>query len=229
MRRLHIKLAFPYNWYNYRKIKVYDNEGYLISKIGNCEQKIIDISMKSEYVILKMDYFKSKIKLPQDKDDIYLISYLDFRDSFPVKYFDLFKRKCLTGRIVNNESFEDFNLDFYENASKQMKKSKPNLPNLLLGTLISLALIFFGTLQQQNKDDNALVIFIGVASLASLLLIYKQRKKLLNYDYKSRVIATGIAFLLAIFLLKGLNFYLLSIILIFSLVFLYFALKKVEV
>ncbi|TQD39319.1 hypothetical protein [Haloflavibacter putidus] len=229
MKHLHIKLVFPYNWYQYRKVKIYDDKDELITHLNHCEQKSINISSSTEFVILKLDYFKSKIKLPKENDNIYLISYLDFRDSFPIKYFDLFKRKCLTGKLVDKKSFDKFNLDFYEKAVKQMKKSKPNLPNLLLGTLISLALIFFGTTQQQNKDDNALVIFIGVASLVSLLLIYKQRKKLLSYDYKSRVIATGIAFLLAIFFLNGLDFYLLTIILIFSLVFLYFAIRKVEV
>lgn len=222
---LHIKLAFPYNWYQLRKVGVYDDKGHRLIRIGHCGQESLVIPNDTVHLVLKLDYFKSEIPVPKSNGDIFMIVYLDFRDSFPVKYFDVLRRRCLTGKFVDKDTFERFNLDFYTKAKKRMQKSKPDVPNLLLGALISLVLIFYPSFQQ-NSNYTEIILFIGVVSLISLFMIYIQREKLLLYDYKSRVIATGVAFLMATFLLQGAPFYITGTLLVFSITFLLSAVKK---
>lgn len=221
MKYLHIKLAFPYNWYQYRKVKLYDDNRNLITRIVNCEEKIITINDDIKEVTIKLDFFKSKIKLPNDHDEnIYLILYLDFRDSFFTKYIDTLKRECLTGKIVSKEKFTDFNLDFYSIAKNKVKEINPNIKHLLLGSLISISLIFTG-FKNVNDEYNQLVIFIGISSIVSIIIIYLQ-KQLKYYDYKSRMISTGIAFFLATALLNNsIAFYFSLTLIVLSLLFVY--------
>ena len=225
MQSLNIKLIFPYNWYQARMVKVYNEKGELITKVGYCEQQSVNIPENTESIILKLDYFKSEITIPKNEKELYLIIYLDFRDSFPVKYFDVLKRKSLTGVLVDKERFENFNLDFYEKAKNGMRKANPDVPNLYLGALISVFLIFSAIYQPSNNSTD-IVIFIGLVSLISLFMIFLQKGKIMVFDYKSRMIATGLAFLLGT-LLQPFIFYITGTLLIFSLVFLFNSIKRV--
>ncbi|MFD1284293.1 hypothetical protein ACFQ3R_05215 [Mesonia ostreae] len=221
MKYLNIKLAFPYNWYQYRRVKLYDNNRKLITRIINLEEKVITINDDVKEVTIKLDFFKSKIKLPTTSDEnVYLILYLNFRDSFFTKYIDTLKRECLTGKFVSKEEFNDFNLDFYSIAKDKARKVNPNIKHLLLGSLISSILIITG-FKDFSNGYYQLAIFIGIFSLVSMIIIYLQ-KQLMYYDYKSRMISTGLAFILATALLNNhIAFYFSCILIVLSLFFVY--------
>lgn len=216
MKELNLRLVFPYNWYHYRKVKVYDNNGNLITKIMHCEEQSVLIEEKTEYLVVRLDYFKTKINVPKE-EKLNLTLFLNFRDSFPIKYFDVLKRNCLTGKFVTTEEFQNFDVSFYNTSKNWIQKAKIDKPNLILGILISIGLIVMSIVEQANEYGD-LVCLIGLISLISLIMIYNEKKQLLLFDYKSRMIATSIAFLLGILFMNS-SFPINFVFLVFSFVF----------
>ena len=217
-RILNIKLLLPYNWGHFRKIGIYGNNGKLITKIMHGETLELAIDPSIKKVIVKLDIFRSEIVIPSNHKNLFLMLYMNFRDYFPFQYIDTLKRKCLTGKIVTAEEFEQFDLSFYQMSKEWILKSKIDKPNLILGLALSAALVVLSIVEQQNEYQD-LLFFISLVSFISLLMIVNEKEKLVAFDYKSRMIATGIAFLLASLLLIS-AFYIVLVFLLFSTVFL---------
>ncbi len=194
MKKLNLKLLLPYNWGHVRKIKVYDNKGHLLTKIMHGEEPEIDVPADSKEIVIKLDIFKSVIKVPEG-NNLHLILFLDFRDRFPHKYIDTLKRKCLTGKFVSEEEFENFNLSFYTHSFRWVKKADIDRPSLILGFFIAAGLLITSIIEQDNPYQN-IVFFISFVSIFSLLMIHIEKDKILLFDYKSRMIASGLAFIL---------------------------------
>lgn len=200
MRNLEIKLLLPYNWGHIRKIGVYDNHGNRLAKIMHGEHHTLKINNNVTHIIVKLDFYRSEIAIPENTTDLHLALYLDFRDGFPFKYIDTFKRKCLTGTFLNHDEFENFTLAFYANALQWVPASKIDTPGIILGMLISGGLLVTSVVQQDNYYQD-LLFFIGAASMVAMVMIYAERGRILLYDYKSRMVATVLAFVLAFFFL----------------------------
>lgn len=201
MKKLNIKLLLPYNWGHLRKIKVYDDKGQLLTKIMHGEEPEINAPDDIKEVVVRLDLYKSVIKVPQDKD-LYLILFMDFRDRFPHKYIDTLKRKCLTGEFVTEEEFEDFNIKFYTKSFKWIKKADTDKSTVFSGFIIAAGLVAASVIQQENPYQD-IVFFIGFSSIFSLLMIHIEKDKILLYDYKMRLIATGAAFILGSLFLQS--------------------------
>jgi transcriptional regulator with XRE-family HTH domain len=225
-RTLNIKLVFPYNWGQIRNVGIYADGGKLITKIRHCDNLKIQIDSNIKKVIIKLDIFRSEIEIPLNDDTLYLTVFMNFRDYFPFIYIDTLKRQCLTGRFVTAAEYEKFNLCFYQNSQKWILKSKIDKPNLILGLLISSALLIVSIIEQQN-DYQDLLFFISAVSLISLIMIFNEKEKLLAFDYKSRMIATGLAFLLATLFLNS-PFYVILVFLLFSAVFLLKSISEIK-
>lgn len=217
MRKLNLKLLLPYNWAHIRKIKVYDDKKRLLTKIMHGEEPEIEIPDDSKQVIIKLDFYKSVITIPQG-ENLHLILFMDFRDRFPIKYFDTLKRKCLTGKFVTQEEFEDFSSNFYANAHKWIHKTEVDKGSLFLGFLLSVGLTVMSVVEQNNPYQD-IIFMIGLASFFSLLAIQIENHKILLYDYKSRMIASGAAFMLGSIFLQS-SFPLIVLFILFSLTFL---------
>lgn len=217
-RILHIKMVLPYNWGHFRSIGIYADNRKLITKIKHCDNLEIRIDDEVKKVIIKLDIFRSVIEIPTNEAVLYLTVFMNFRDYFPFIYIDTLKRKCLTGKFVTAQEFEQFDLSFYQNAKNYILISKINRPNLRLGLFISAGLLIVSLVEQENEFQD-LLFFIGLVSLISLLMIFNEKEKLQVFDYKSRMIATGLALLLATFFLNS-PFYIVMVFLLFSAVFL---------
>lgn len=226
MKELNIKLIFPYNWYHYRNVKVYDDKGKIITLISHCENQNLLIDKNIEKIIVKLDFFKSEILIPKNSETINLALFLNFRDTFPIKYFDVLKRNCLSGKLLEKKEFDEFNLSFYDTNEIWILKSKIDKSNLILGVLISMGLLIVSILEQQNQYQD-LVFFISIVSLISLLMIIVEKNKLLLFDYKSRMIATGFALVFATFFLSS-PYYIVMVLIVFSLMFLLKTFRKIE-
>lgn len=213
MKTLNLKLLLPYNWGHVRKIKVYDDKKRLLTKIMHGEEPEIEIPNDSKEVVIKLDFYKSVIKIPEG-NDLYLILYMNFRDRFPIKYIDNLKRKCLTGKFVSPEEYENFNLSFYAKAHKWIHKTETDKPTLVLGFLIAIALTVMSVVEQNNPYQD-IIFLVGLGSFFSLLVIQLEDRKILLYDYKSRMIATGAAFLLGSLFLQS-SFSVKTLFIIFS-------------
>jgi transcriptional regulator with XRE-family HTH domain len=225
-RTLNIKLVFPYNWGQIRNVGIYADSGKLITKIRHCDNLQILIDKNVKKVTIKLDIFRSEIEIPLNNGILYLTVFMNFRDYFPFIYIDTLKRRCLTGQFVTASEYEKFNLCFYQNSQKWILKSKIDKPNLILGLLISIALLIVSIIEQQN-DYQDLVFFISAVSLISLIMIFNEKEKLLAFDYKSRMVATGFAFFLATLFLNS-PFYVILVFLIFSAVFLLKSISEIK-
>ncbi len=225
-RTLYIKLLLPYNWGHFRRIGIYGEDKKLITKISHGESLEVTLALNVKYVIIKLDIFRSEIKIPTDENVLFLKVYMNFRDYFPFQYIDTLKRKCLTGSFVSAKEFEQFDLSFYQNAQKWILISKINRPNLRLGLLLSAGLIVISIVEQENEYQE-LLLLISLVSFISLLMIFNEKEKLQVFDYKSRMIATGIAFLLASLFLNS-PFYIVLVFLLFSMVFLLKSIAEIK-
>lgn len=195
MREINIKLLLPYNWGHIRKIKIYDNKKQLITKIMHGEELTLNIDSDIEEVIIKLDFYKSVIKIPKN-EKVYLGLYMDFRDRFPFKYLDTLKRKCLTGRFMTEQEYENFNLSFYAESFRWVPKAGIDKPTVFLGLLLSVAIVALSIIQQHNPYQD-IVFFIGASGTISLALLYFEKDKVELYDYRNRMIASGCSFILA--------------------------------
>lgn len=227
MRKLSIKLVFPYNWYHFRNVKVFNDRGDLITKISHCEHQNILIDNNSQFITVRLDFFKSVLQIPEGSNELFLSLFLNFRDTFPIKYFDVLKRKCLTGKFLDKEEFDKFNLDFYNTDKKWILKANIDKSNLILGLLISIILLVSSVIEQENEYQD-LIFFISLVSLISLIMIFTEKNKLLAFDYKSRMIATGFAFILGTFFLNS-PIYIILVMFIFSSLFLLKSFRKLEI
>ena len=225
MKKLNIKLIFPYNWYHFRNVKVYDDKKNLVTKISHCEHQNLIVDGNSKSLTLKLDFFKSSIPIPEDCDELHLAIFLNFRDRFPDKYFDVLKRRCLTGKLLTKDEFKNFDLSFYNTHHKWILKSQLDHHNLILGLLISGCLLVLSILEQKNEFQD-LIFFISLSSLTSIIMIFAKKNKLLLFDYRSRMIATGFAFFLGTLFLNS-PFYIVSLLLIFSSLFLLKSFRKI--
>lgn len=226
MKELNIKLIFPYNWGQIRRVGIYSDNGDLITKIRHCDNLKIFINVDVKKVIIKLDIFRSIIEIPANDDILYLTVFMNFRDYFPFIYLDTLKRKCLTGKFVNAQEFEKFDLSFYQNSKTWILKSKIDKPNLILGLLISISLLIVSVIEQQNEYQE-LLFFISLVSLISLLMILNEKEKLQVFDYKSRMVATGLAFLLSTLFLNS-PYFIILVFLIFSSVFLLKSISEIK-
>ncbi|WP_430613940.1 hypothetical protein [Flavobacterium sp. JP2137] len=147
--------------------------------------------------MVKLDFYRSEIALPKGGSPYYVMLYMDFRDRFLVRHIDVFKRKCLSGRVVERQEFENFWVDFYNKSSLLSKPALWNTPNLILGMLVSAALIVRSVVEQNNTAQE-LLFLIGVGSLLSLIAVIVEKARIQQYDYDARITATACAFFLAI-------------------------------
>lgn len=224
MRSLDIKLVLPYNWYHARRIKICDDKGKVLTKIMHNEHHQVTLDNEVEFIIIKLDFLRSKIEVPKGQTNLYLGVYMDFRDKFPIMYYDILKRKCLTGMFLDENKFENFDVSIYGQSKKYILKSEVNLANVLLGMLISVGLIVTSVWEQDN-ENNSLVFFIGMVSFFSLLMIKLSDGKLSLYDYRNRVIATGAAFILSAFFVEN-AYPVRALLIIFTLGFIFQAYKN---
>ncbi|MDR6967205.1 hypothetical protein J2X31_001212 [Flavobacterium arsenatis] len=133
-------------------------------------------------------------------------------------YIDVLKRKCLSGKVMGQQEFQNFNLSFYNQSKIWIQKASIDRLALSLGIFISIGLLIVATIEQ-NNDYQDLVFFIGLVSLISMLMIYFEKGKILLYDYRNRMIATGLAFVLGIQFLES-SFAVLMTLMLLSFVFL---------
>lgn len=218
MKKINIRLIFPYNWAHARKVGVYDDKGQRVTKIGHFEEIHAEVNTDTRYLLIKLDFYRFKVEVPKDVEELNFIIYMKFRDSFPAMYWDSLKRNLIQGQFVDAETYKLFDNTFYKKSGKWMQKSEVDTPAVILGMLISSGLVVMSVVQQENPYQH-LVFFIGVASLISLLMIRLEKDKLMLFDYKSRMWASGAAFILGSSLLQG-SFPVTTLFILFSLLFL---------
>ena len=188
-------------WGHVRRIRIYDDNRNLLVRIKHGEHVLVKVADDCRFVVIRLDFYRSKIEVPQNQDELFLGVYMDFRDYFPYKYLDTLKPKCLTGRFMDAEEFDNYSLDIYNQSANFLPVNKFDRQAVFTGLAISGGLIVASVAQQENPDQD-LVFFIGVSSFISLLILNAAKQTIQKFDYKSRLVATAVAFVLAFLFLQ---------------------------
>ncbi len=195
-----IKCFFPGNNYLLRKVKIKQDKK-TIALIGHGETVQLDDSLKGEVLEFKLDYHKAKIQVPESKEDIFIVLYLEFRKNFPYYYTDIMFKNSLRSKLVSKEDFEKFSSSFYEiDQGSPIKFNLAKIFVIAVSIAISLEFIIYSfILQNANKNDTGFLLIIGIATLIGSLNIIVNRKKINEMQFKIRSIAFVIIGLLMLF------------------------------
>jgi len=216
---LKIKCVFPKNYYLLRKVKI-KISNKTIAYIGHNEVIELDEAEKEE-ITFKLDYHKTKIKVPDSKTDKYLILYFNFRNYFPFSVTDIMFKNSLRAKFVDESEFNNFSKSFYkEYPSEIMTFNNTAIYTIMIGVLISCQFLIIPFLNLHNSNSaNNFSFFIGIASLIGFVSMIVNKKNITNKQYHIRILAFGIAsILLLIYIRYDIIFKVISIILTFHMI-----------
>ena len=213
-----IKCVFPKNYYLLRKVNV-KISNKTIAHIGHNE--VIELDVFEKDIKFKLDYHKTKIKVPDSKTEKYLILYFNFRNYFPFSVTDIMFKNSLCAKFVDESEFNNFNESFYkEHPSELMTFNNTAIYTILIGTLISCQFLLVPFLNLHNSNSiNNFSFIIGIASLLGFISIIVNKKNITKKQYNIRILAFGIAsILLLIYINFATIFKIISIILALTIV-----------
>lgn len=214
-----IKCVFPKNYYLLRKVNV-KISNKTIAHIGHNEVIELDVFEKEE-IKFKLDYHKTKIKIPDLKTEKYLILYFNFRNYFPFSVTDIMFKNSLCAKFVDESEFNNFSKSFYkEPPSELMTFNNKAIYTIMIGVLISCQFLIVPFLNLHNSNSiNNFSFFIGIASLIGFISMIVNKKNITNKQYYIRILAFGIAsILLLIYIRYDTIFKIISIILALNIV-----------
>lgn len=203
MREIKIKVIFPYNWYQIRKIKIKDNKGLVASIPVNTESSIsIDDSVNE--LFFSLDYYRKKITL----------STLPENNTFIVLYFKLGNNKILhivegiipssfSAELLNSE--EEYNSRTYKTYYFEKKEENIRLDylSLILGAISSVLLILSSIIFFSSNDwMYELAVIFGFIGLLTIIAIIVDKKKISKSSYKSRLILLSVPGIIISFFLS---------------------------
>lgn len=213
-----IKCVFPKNYYLLRKVNV-KISNKTIAHIGHNE--VIELDVFEKDIKFKLDYHKTKIKVPDSKTEKYLILYFNFRNYFPFSVTDIMFKNSLCAKFVDESEFNNFSESFYkEHPSELMTFNNTAIYTILIGTLISCQFLLVPFLNLHNSNSiNNFSFIIGIASLLGFISIIVNKKNITKKQYNIRILAFGIAsILLLIYISFATIFKIISIILALTIV-----------
>ena len=219
MKKIHIKIHFPYNLWNGRKIKFYEDGNIVGSLISETEDSI-SIKEQTSSLTVKVDIYGSKIDIPINENDSYLIVYKKLTNGGFLRHqFDSLNFKSLKGKIVSKEEYDNFNSSFYTKNQKWLKSSKINKSNLYIGLLIGSITLLYSIFKETQWQD--ILFLLGGSTIVSMLILLFEKGKIIWGDYKIRVFTTLISFFFTFIFIPKVD-YSLKIIVV-TLAFLFYA------
>ncbi len=133
-------------------------------------------------------HYRTTIRLPEDKDKIFIVVYYSVREYFLGILMDMF-RKLLVVKMVDEEEFDRANKEKYKRLINPKPDFEQNKAVLIIGFLLSALYVFlpFNLLKgQENNRD--LSFFIGVMGIVGFAMLIEQKKLIHLKEYKARVL-----------------------------------------
>ncbi|MGQ8868446.1 hypothetical protein [Myroides sp. TSA_177.3] len=204
MKTVHLKLFFPRNWYHARKLKIYANNKKLAWIMHN--QTIeIQIPKETQSLEWKLDYFKNTISLPNKKQPLYILLSMNVGRGTLQLYLKTLKRKCIQGKIVTQEEFENStSTTIYQNDQEWFPRIQLDKSILFIGLLIGIISLVYAVFMQTEWRD--IVFLLGGGTILSLLILIFEKNKIALGEYKNRMWASIGSFILTIFLIPTHDF-----------------------
>ncbi len=161
-----IKAIFPGFTYSSRQIKILDENNKVIGYLTPGQEWILD--EVPEKLKFKLDYHK--ISVHNLKEDDNLIVYFNYRNTFPLNFFDLMFKNALRYKKVK-ESDWDKEGDFYVKFNNRgaIEKTATHLSFIFfLAPLLSLLALYF--FPEYFKSAHRFLLIINIAVLLGNIL-----------------------------------------------------------
>lgn len=188
MRKVHIKLDLPYNWYAIRKFGLYFDR---LSKqlIMTGQSRTFEVDNDEQSLKIKMDLFKSQIVIPQGDQDVY-INIVMKGETAAEWAWNSIKRSGLGLDIVSRAEFDVFDKHYSQTIKPIKELDQPSFA-LTAGVIAYLMYALFNT-NAINEVYWLLIWATFVLGATTLLILWKDRKKVSVPSYKSRMILNSV-------------------------------------
>lgn len=187
-RTIHIKLRLPYNMEPMRKYGLYfDRLPKQLIMAGQCRK--FEIGEEEQTLMVKLDYFKSKVLIPAGNGDVYVTIAMK-GDTVMGWFLHSFTRRALLPKVVSKEEFDAFD-HYYDNFGNAQPLKRIDSVSFIL-SLGVMAYLLYATFTGDPTDDIASLVWAtAVIGVTTLLILWKDRKKLSVFTYKSRMFLFG--------------------------------------
>lgn len=184
MRKVHIKLDLPYNWYAIRKYGLYfDRLPKQLIMTG--QNRSFEVDNDEQALKIKMDLFKSKIVIPEGDQDVYMTITMKGENASEWVW-NSFKRSGLGLEIVSKPEFDSFDKHYSQTIKPIKELDQPSF-TLTAGVIAYLMYALFST-NAINEGYSQLIWGTFILGATTLLILWKDRKKVSVLTYKSRMI-----------------------------------------
>ncbi|MEG0917376.1 MAG: hypothetical protein RSF68_10220 [Myroides sp.] len=223
---LNVKVNFVNGWFSYRSIKIFTNNNFSTS-INAKGNHSIEISNHTKEILFQLGTiypYKTAVSLisnDYNEGKVFVGLSLNHRGML-LSLLDSLKSNYLQSRKL---SIEEFGL-FSENINQKDLIVLKNLKSSLLLFLISLIILVFSVVQQ-NNDLAPFAFLIGLSSLITSLVYYKEKIVERN-TYKVRIISSVMLFVLSIYFLDNSYLFLHWIILVFTILLVFFFIENLR-
>ena len=223
---LNVKVSFVNGWFSYRTIKVFTDNVFCTSINANGNHSI-EIPNDAKEILFQLGTiypYKTIISLTSNdynEGKVFVGLSLNHRGML-LSLFDSLKSNYLQSRKLSIEEYQLFDKNINQKDLIVLK----NLKSSLLLFLISLIILVFSVVQQ-NNDLAPFAFLIGLSSLITSLVYYNEKTVERN-TYKVRIISCVMLFVLSIYFLDNSYLFLHWIILIFTILLVFFFIENLR-
>lgn len=223
---LNVKVSFVNGWFSYRTIKVFTDNVFCTSINANGNHSI-EISNDTKEILFQLGTiypYKATVSLTSNdynEGKVFVGLSLNHRGML-LSLFDSLKTNYLQSRKLSIEEFGSFSENINQKDLIILKNSKASL----LIFLLSLIILVFSVVQQ-NNDLAPFAFLIGLSSLI-ISLVYYNEKTVERNTYNVRIISSVLLFVLSIYFLDNSYLFLHLIILIFTILLVFFFIENLR-
>lgn len=223
---LNVKVSFVNGWFSYRTIKVFTDNVFCISINANGNHSI-EIPNDTKEILFQLGTiypYKTAVSLTStdyNEGKVFVGLSLNYRGML-LSLFDSLKTNYLQSRKLSIEEYQLFDKNINQKDLIVLK----NLKSSLLLFLISLIILVFSVVQQ-NNDLAPFAFLIGLSSLITSLVYYNEKTVERN-TYKVRIISSVMLFVLSIYFLDNSYLFLHWIILVFTILLVFFFIENLR-
>lgn len=223
---LNVKVSFVNGWFSYRTIKIFTDNVFCTSINANGNHSI-EIPNDAKEILFQLGTvypYKTTVSLTSNdynEGKVFVGLSLNQRGML-LSLFDSLKTNYLQSRKLSIEEYQLFDKNINQKDLIVLK----NLKSSLLLFLISLIILVFSVVQQ-NNDLAPFAFLIGLSSLITSLVYYNEKTVERN-TYKVRIISSVMLFVLSIYFLDNSYLFLHWIILIFTILLVFFFIENLR-
>ena len=223
---VNVKVSFVNGWFSYRSIKVFTDNVFCtsINANGNHSIEMPNETKEIKFQLGTIFPYKANVFLTSNdykEEKVFVGLSLNHRGML-LSLYDSLKSNYLQSKMLSIEEYLVFDKNVNQKDLIILKNSKSSLLMLILSLII---LVF--SVVQQNNDLAPFAFLIGLSSLV-ISLVYYNEKTVERNTYKVRIISSVMLFVLSIYFLDNSYLFLHWIILIFTIILVFFFIENLR-